>query len=214
MRIIRNFVRVNLPSKILEQAVYEIAQLPGIGQKTALGMALHLLRLPKQHAQRLAFALQQLVDEIKSCQCCHNLSDTEVCYICADPKRDKQTVCVVEDVRDVLAMENTGEYRGVYQVLGGKISPMDGVGPRDLHIADLVEKVRSGEIGEIIFALSSTMEGDTTMFYLFKQLRDFPIRITTLARGVAVGDALEYADSVTLGKSLTHRVPYESVLKR
>ena len=204
---------MNLPSKLLEQAVYEIAQLPGLGRKTALGMALHLLHLPKSHTHRLAFALQQFVDGIKRCQRCHNLSDTEICHICVDPKRDAQTVCVVEDIRDVLAMENTGAYRGLYQVLGGKISPMDGVGPRDLYIADLVEKVSRGAVSEIIFALSSTMEGDTTMFYLFKQLQDFPIRITTLARGVAVGDALEYADSITLGKSLTHRVPYESVLK-
>ena len=203
---------MNLPSKLLENAVCEIAQLPGIGEKTALRMALHLLRRQAQHTHRLAFALRQLVDELKTCRVCHNLCDQSVCGICAHPGRDAKTLCVVEDVRDFLAVENTGEYRGLYHVLGGKISPMEGIGPQDLHIADLVERAGAG-VQEVIFALSSTLEGDTTVFYLFKQLRDLPIRITTLARGVAIGDELEYTDSLTLGKSLLNRLPYESVLK-
>lgn len=210
--IIRILPGMDLPSKLLESAVQEIAQLPGIGEKTALRMALHLLRLPAQNTHRLAFALRQMVDELKTCSRCHNLSDQALCAVCAHPARDEQTICVVEDVRDFLAIENTGAYHGVYHVLGGKISPMDGIGPQDLHIADLVEKAAAG-IDEIIFALSSTLEGDTTIFYIFKQIKHLPVRVTVLARGVGIGDELEYTDALTLGKSLSNRLPYESVLK-
>ncbi|MDG3583905.1 recombination mediator RecR [Galbibacter pacificus] len=200
-------------SKLLENAVYEVSQLPGIGKRTALRLVLHLLRQPEAQTKNLALALQNLRSEIKFCKKCHNISDTELCEICANPKRETSLVCVVEDIRDVMAIENTGQYRGVYHVLGGKISPMDGIGPSDLNIATLIEKAKAGEIKEIIFALSSTMEGDTTNFYIFKQLEPYAVITSTIARGIAVGDELEYADEVTLGRSILNRIPFENSLK-
>lgn len=200
-------------SKLLENAVNEVSQLPGIGKRTALRLVLHLLRQPEQHTQELAEALQALRTQVRYCKNCHNISDRELCEICSSTKRDRTLVCVVEDIRDVMAIENTGQYTGVYHVLGGKISPMDGVGPSDLNIVSLIEKVKLGEIKEIIFALSSTMEGDTTNFYIFKQLEGYSIQTSTIARGIAVGDELEYADEVTLGRSILNRVPFENSLK-
>ncbi len=200
-------------SKLLENAVNEMSQLPGIGKRTALRLVLHLLKQPKEQSQKLAATLVKMRDEIIFCANCHNISDTNLCEICANPRRDEKLVCVVEDIRDVMAIENTSQYRGHYHVLGGKISPMDGIGPGDLTIPNLVEKVKAGNVRELIFALSSTMEGDTTNFYIYKQLEPFHITITTIARGISVGDELEYADEVTLGRSILHRIPFESSLK-
>ncbi|NER12262.1 recombination protein RecR [Leptobacterium flavescens] len=200
-------------SKLLENAVYEISQLPGIGKRTALRLVLHLLRQPKEQTERLSFALQNLRSEIKFCRNCHNISDTELCEICANPKREESTICVVEDIRDVMAIENTNQFKGMYHVLGGKISPIDGIGPHNLNIDSLVEKVRSGKVKEIIFALSSTMEGDTTNFYIFKQLEPYEVITSTIARGISVGDELEFADEVTLGRSILNRIPFENSLK-
>jgi len=200
-------------SKLLENAVSEMSQLPGIGKRTALRLVLHLLKQPKEQSQKLAATLVKMRNEIIFCANCHNISDSKLCEICANPRRDEQLVCVVEDIRDVMAIENTSQYRGHYHVLGGKISPMDGIGPGDLTIPSLVEKVKTGSVRELIFALSSTMEGDTTNFYIFKQLEPFHITITTIARGISVGDELEYADEVTLGRSILHRIPFESSLK-
>ncbi|MEH6658268.1 recombination mediator RecR [Leeuwenhoekiella marinoflava] len=200
-------------SKLLEQAVYEMSQLPGIGKRTALRLVLHLLRQSESHTEHLTQALTKLRTEIKFCKNCHNISDVELCEICSNPNRDASLVCVVEDVRDVMAIENTSQYRGQYHVLGGKISPLDGIGPQDLTIHSLVEKVKAGEIEEIIFALSSTMEGDTTNFYIYRQLEQYKIKTSTIARGIAVGDELEYADEVTLGRSILNRIPFENSLK-
>ncbi|MEN8790431.1 MAG: recombination mediator RecR [Flavobacteriaceae bacterium] len=200
-------------SKLLENAVYEMSQLPGIGRRTALRLVLHLLRQPDERTHRLAEALRSLRDQIRFCVNCHNISDSEQCEICANPKRDEQLVCVVEDIRDVLAIENTGQFQGHYHVLGGKISPIEGIGPQDLTIESLVSKAKDGKIRELIFALSSTMEGDTTNFYIFKQLDGLDLKTSTIARGIAVGDELEYADEVTLGRSILNRIPYEKSLK-
>lgn len=200
-------------SKLLENAVYEMSQLPGIGKRTALRLVLHLLKQSERQTEQLSSALTQLRTTVRFCNNCHNISDTEVCQICANPKRDGSLVCVVEDIRDVMAIENTGQFRGKYHVLGGKISPMEGVGPQDLTISSLTAKARQGDIKELIFALSSTMEGDTTNFYIFKQLEDVEIKTSTIARGIAVGDELEYADEVTLGRSILNRVPFEGSFK-
>ncbi len=200
-------------SKLLENAVYEVSQLPGIGKRTALRLVLHLLKQPTEQTQRLSGALQQLRSSVKFCTSCHNISDVELCEICANPKRDNSLVCVVEDIRDVMAIENTGQFRGLYHVLGGKISPIEGVGPQDLTIGSLVNKAKEGKIKELIFALSSTMEGDTTNFYMYKQLDGLEISTSTIARGIAVGDELEYADEVTLGRSILNRIPFEGSLK-
>lgn len=204
---------MEFPSKLLENAVEEVAQLPGIGKRTALRLVLHLLRQPKEQTTALTAALDKLRNEIKYCQSCFAISDFDICEICDHPSRDHSTICVVEDVRDVMALENTQLYKGIYHVLGGKISPIDGIGPSQLHIAPLVEKVKAGDVKEIIFALSSTMEGDTTNFYIYKQIKDCNIITSTIARGIAVGDELQYADEVTLGRSLVHRVPFENSLK-
>ncbi|MCJ7467266.1 MAG: recombination mediator RecR [Maribacter sp.] len=204
---------MDFSSKLLENAVYEMSQLPGIGKRTALRLVLHLLKQPKEQSVRLTQALENLRSSVKFCANCHNISDVELCEICASPKRDKTLVCVVEDIRDVMAIENTGQYRGLYHVLGGKISPMEGVGPQNLTITSLVNKAREGIIQELIFALSSTMEGDTTNFYIFKQLHGLDIKTSTIARGIAVGDELEYADEVTLGRSILNRIPFEGSLK-
>lgn len=200
-------------SKILENAVAEIAQLPGIGKRSALRLALHLLKQPKEQTEFLASALMKLRAEIKFCQSCHNISDTDCCEICSNHNRNHALICVVEDIRDVMAIENTGQYRGVYHVLGGKISPMDGVGPSQLKISSLVEKVKQGEVQEVIFALSPTMEGDTTNFYIYRQIKDMGVITSSIARGIAVGDELEYADEVTLGRSILNRIPFENSLK-
>lgn len=200
-------------SKLLEKAVDEMSQLPGIGKRTALRLVLHLLRQPAEQTSHLAQSLQKMRDEINFCSNCNNISDVQLCEICANPNRDETLVCVVEDIRDVMAIENTSQFRGQYHVLGGKISPMDGIGPGELNIDPLVEKVRTGKIKELIFALSSTMEGDTTNFYIFKQIETFNVEVTTIARGISVGDELEYADEVTLGRSIVNRIPFESSLK-
>jgi recombination protein RecR len=200
-------------SKLLQSAVDEVAQLPGIGRRTALRLVLHLMRQPESQTLHLTEALQKMRQNINFCKNCHNISDSELCEICVNTNRNQQVVCVVEDIRDVMAIESTASYRGVYHVLGGKISPMDGIGPYDLKINSLIEKVRSGTIKELIFALSSTIEGDTTNFYIFKQIQDMEVVISTIARGISVGDELEYADEVTLGRSITNRIPFELSLK-
>ena len=200
-------------SKLLEKAVNEMSQLPGIGKRTALRLVLHLLKQPAEQTQYLSQALTTMREEVKFCKNCHNISDVDVCEICSNTSRNHKIICIVEDIRDVMAIENTNQFKGVYHVLGGKISPIDGVGPSQLNISTLVEKVKVGVIEEIIFALSSTMEGDTTNFYIFKQLKDFDIKTSTIARGIAVGDELEYADEVTLGRSILQRVPFENSLK-
>lgn len=200
-------------SKLLEKAVNEMSQLPGIGKRTALRLVLHLLRQPQDQTSQLASALQTMRSEIKFCKSCHNISDTDLCDICANPRRTEDIICVVEDIRDVMAIENTSSFRGLYHVLNGKISPMDGIGPNDLNIQTLVEKVKSGKVKELIFALSSTMEGDTTNFYIYKQIQDVEVTISTIARGISVGNELEYTDEVTLGRSILNRIPFESSLK-
>ena len=190
-----------------------MAQLPGIGKRTALRLVLHLLKQPEERTGFLTQALSQMRTDIKLCDNCHNISDEIICEICANPSRNHQLICVVEDVRDVMAIENTGQFKGTYHVLGGKISPIDGVGPSQLKITSLIEKVNAGEVNEMILALSSTMEGDTTNFYIFKQIKNPGLIISTIARGIAVGDELEYADEVTLGRSIVHRVPFENAFK-
>ena len=200
-------------SKLLEEAVNEMSQLPGIGRRTALRLVLHLLKQPESQTVALSKALVDLKTEVKFCKNCHNISDTELCEICANRNRQREVVCVVEDIRDVMAIENTSQYRGLYHVLGGKINPMEGIGPSQLTIKSLIEKAKNGEIEEIIFALSSTLEGDTTNFYIFKQLEGVDIKTSTIARGISVGDELEYADEVTLGRSITNRIPFENSLK-
>lgn len=201
-----------LPSKILEEAAEAFSQLPGIGQKSALRMVLHLLKMPPTQVEHFGDVLTRLRKELRYCSQCHNISSSELCSICTDPRRDTGLVCVVEDIRDVIAIENTGQYKGLYHVLGGLISPMDGVGPSQLQIDSLCEKAEKGNIREIIMALSTTMEGDTTLFYLYKKLKGTDLPVSTLARGVAIGGALEYADEVTLGRSILNRVPYENQL--
>ncbi|SKB56341.1 recombination mediator RecR [Maribacter arcticus] len=205
---------MDFSSKLLENAVYEVSQLPGIGKRTALRLVLHLLKQPEQRTENLSSSLVSLRSKIQFCQNCHNISDTNMCEICANPKRDDALVCVVEDIRDVMAIENTGQFRGKYHVLGGKISPMEGIGPQNLKIGSLVEKVKKGVIKELIFALSSTMEGDTTNFYIFRQIEGLEVKTSTIARGIAVGDELEYADEVTLGRSIVNRVPFEGSLRQ
>ncbi len=200
-------------SKLLQQAVEEVALLPGIGKRTALRLVLHLLQQPVDRTTDLAQALVNLKTEIKHCRNCHNISDNDLCEICANPKRNSRVICVVEDIRDVMAIENTQQFNGHYHILGGKINPMEGVGPAQLNIASLIQKVREDKVDELIFALSSTMEGDTTNFYIYKQIDAFKIKLSTIARGISVGDELEFADEITLGRSILHRVPFENSLK-
>jgi len=203
---------MNLPSSILQEAVDQLAMLPGVGKRSALRYALHLLREDETRVQELVAALVGLKTRLHHCRYCHNVSDTEVCPICASEKRQRGIVCVVENVQDVMAVENTQQYRGLYHVLGGVISPIDGIGVQDLEIASLLRRVETGDpypVEEVILALPTTMEGDTTNYYLSRQLRPTGVKITTLARGVAVGDSLEYADEVTLGSSIAHRIPFE-----
>lgn len=200
---------MNFPSKVLAKAVDEISGLPGIGKKSALRLALHLLKQPKTQGLALSQAVASLVNDIQYCKDCHNFSDTEVCEICADDKRNAEIICVVEDVRDVLAIENTAKYQGKYLVLGGKISPMEGVGPNQLNILSLENKLKTGKIKEVIFALSATMEGDTTAYYIYKKCKAFPVKFSSIARGISVGDELEYADEISLGRSIVNRLPYD-----
>ncbi len=199
---------MNFPSKLIENAVEELAKLPGVGRKTALRLALHLLKEESEDTFLLAEALVKMRTEVKHCKQCHNISDTEVCSICSNPLRDRSLLCVVSDIRDVIAIENTAQYKGLYHVLGGVISPIEGVGPSDLHIDSLLERLPNSEVKEIMLAISPTMEGDTTAFYLTRKLRDMPVRITSIARGVPVGGELEYTDEITLGRSIVERTAY------
>ncbi|WP_017258575.1 recombination mediator RecR [Pedobacter arcticus] len=205
---------MNFSSKLLENAVSEFGKLPGIGQKTALRLVLHLLNQENSEVSKFTESLTLLKNNIKFCKKCHHISDSEYCEICTSNKRNQNIVCVVEDSRDVMAIENTNQYHGLYHVLNGLISPMDGVGPSDLTINQLVERVGKEEVEEVIFALSATMEGDTTIFYLNKKLQPSNIKISTLARGIAFGGEIEYADELTLGRSITTRVPYENSLSK
>jgi recombination protein RecR len=197
------------PSHLLEKAVGEFSRLPGIGRKTALRLVLFLLRQEKGDVERFAQTMAEMRRDIKFCSVCHNVSDTDICPICANERRDKATVCVVENVQDVMAVENTQQYNGLYHVLGGVISPMDGIGPADIEIDSLVERVAAGGVEEVILALSPTMEGDATNFYISRKLAPYEVRLSVIARGIAVGDELEYADEVTLGRSLLNRTPFE-----
>ncbi len=204
---------MNFSSKLVENAVNEVSQLPGIGKRTALRLVLHLLKQPKERTTYLTTALENLRANIKLCKNCHNISDVELCEICANKNRDEQFLCVVEDIRDVMAIESTAQFKGLYHVLGGKISPIEGIGPQNLTIDSLIKKVKQGAIKEIVFALSSTMEGDTTNFYIYRQIENLDIKISTIARGISVGDELEYADEITLGRSILNRIPFENSLK-
>lgn len=205
---------MNYPSRIVEEAVDEFSKLPGIGRRTALRLVLHLLKQDPQVAGKFGETLLRLRNEVRYCGECHGLSETDRCTICSDQSRMRHTICVVEDIRDVMAIENTGHYRGIYHVLGGIISPIDGIGPGDLNIESLVEKVTAGQVTEVIMAISATMEGDTTVFYLYKRLKDTGVTVSTIARGVSVGDELEYTDEATLARSIINRVPYQHSLAR
>lgn len=204
---------MDFSSKILEKAVGEMAQLPGIGKRTALRLVLHLLKQPKEQTEILAQSLIDVTQNIVFCKKCHNISDAAICEICSNLNRNQSVVCVVEDIRDVMAIENTGQFRGVYHVLGGKISPIDGVGPSSLTIPSLIEKVKAGGVSELIFALSPTMEGDTTNFYIYRQIKDYDLVFSTIARGISIGDELEYTDEITLGRSIQKRIPFEVSLQ-
>ena len=198
------------PSQLLEKAVEEFAKLPGIGRKTALRLVLYLLRQETADVEQFADAVKEMKHGIKHCKVCHNISDNDVCPICSCQQRDNSTICVVENVRDVMAIENTAQFNGLYHVLGGIISPMDGIGPSDLEINSLVSRVAAGGVKEVILALSPTMEGDTTNFYIFRKLADYDVKLSVIARGISVGDELEYADEVTLGRSILNRTPFKS----
>lgn len=196
------------PSALLEKAVSEFSKLPGIGRKTATRLVLHMLRRKEEEVTAFADSIVRLKHEAKYCRECHSISDTDICPICSNPLRDHSVICVVENIQDVMAVENTMQYRGVYHVLGGVISPMDGVSPGDLHIDSLIERVATGEVKEVILALSSTMEGDTTNFYIYRKLTQYNIKLSVIARGISVGDELEYADEITLGRSIINRTPF------
>lgn len=202
------------PSRLLENAVNEFAKLPGIGRKSALRLVLHLLKQDVQEVDIFANSLIQLRSEIKHCRVCHNISDTDICNICSNPSRNPALICVVENIRDVMSIENTNQFDGLYHVLGGIISPMDGIGPSDLEIESLVKRVEEGLVNEVILALSTTMEGDTTNFFIYKKLKNANIKISTLARGVSIGDELEYTDEVTLGRSIVNRMNFEESITR
>jgi recombination protein RecR len=201
-------------SRLLERAVNEFSKLPGIGRKTALRLVLHLLRQEVSESESLAGSLLQLRKEIHHCKVCHNISDQEVCQICSNPTRDRSSICVVENIRDVMAIESTQQYSGIYHVLGGILSPMDGIGPANLTVGSLVGRIASGEVKEVILALSATMEGDATNFFIFRKLSEYSIKITTLARGVAIGDELEFTDEITLGRSLLNRTLFEDSMRK
>lgn len=202
-------MEINFSSRLLQEAVNELSKLPGIGKRSAMRLALHLLKQDENHVKRLGESLIQMRTEIMFCKKCHNISEKEICNICASPKRNPEQICIVEDIRDVIAIENTGQFKGLYHVLGGLISPMEGISPSDLQIDSLIERVKNEKTEEIIFALAATVEGDTTNFYIYKKLREFSIIMSTLSRGVSIGDEIEYADEVTLGRSIIHRQPYD-----
>ncbi len=199
-------------SKLMSEAVEAFASLPGIGRKTALRLVLHLLRQEESQVNHFGEILLRLKKDIRFCRQCHHIAEQELCEFCSNPSRDDSVICVVEDIKDVLAIENTHQFRGLYHVLGGRISPMEGIGPSDLQIESLLDRIAKGNVQEVILAMSSTMEGDTTNFYLFKKMSAYPIQITTIARGIGFGDELEYADEMTLGRSIIHRMPYEKTL--
>ncbi len=200
---------MKIPSKYLEQAVDQLAILPGVGKRTALRLAIHLLKQKPEAIEQFAQVFLDLKNNIKKCQSCGNISDVDLCSICSNPARNSAIICVVEDIRDVIAIEETGSFNGVYHILGGIISPMEGIGPNDLNIAKLLEKVENGTVKEVIFALSATMEGDTTNYYLYKKIQAYQLTVTCLSRGVAIGTELQYADGITLGKSIIHRLPFK-----
>ena len=201
------------PSQLLEKAVSEFSKLPGIGRKTALRLVLHLLRQSEDDVEQFATSVSRMKKEVRYCRLCHNISDTEVCPVCSDARRDASTICVVENVQDVMAIENTQQYHGLYHVLGGIISPMDGIGPSDIEIDSLVKRVEAGGVAEVILALSSTMEGDTTNFYISRKLQGCDVKLSVIARGISVGDELEYTDEVTLGRSILNRTPFDGKSK-
>ena len=203
---------MNFPSKLVENAVEQLSRLPGIGKRSALRLVLHMLKQEKNSVEQFGDSFIQLINRINYCSICYTISDSDVCEICASEKRDKSIICIVEDIRVMMAIENTMQFKGVYHVLGGLISPMDGVGPNDLRIEQLISKVENGKVNEVIFALSTTMEGDTTNYYLFRRLKDSAIKISSIARGIAIGDELEYTDELTLGTALSSRMPYENSL--
>lgn len=200
---------MNYSSKLLEQAVEEFAKLPGVGKRTALRLVLHLLNQPEEDVLKFTESIASMKTDIRFCRTCFNISDFEVCEICSSPKRDGSLLCIVEDTRDVMAIENTHQFQGLYHVLGGLISPMEGVGPNDLKIEELVNRVRDEKIEEVVLALSATMEGDTTIFYIYRKLKELEVKVTTIARGISFGGELEYVDEVTLGRSILSRIPYE-----
>ena len=197
------------PSRLLENAINELAKLPGIGKKTALRLVLHMIKWSNEEVEQFGTSFITLKNEVKRCKVCHNISDNETCDICSNTSRDNKIICVVENIRDVMSIEHTHQFNGLYHVLGGLISPMDGIGPADLTISSLIERIGSGEIKEVILALSTNMEGETTNFYIYRKIKDFPISISTIARGVGFGDELEYTDEITLGRSIKNRMPFE-----
>mgnify|MGYP001174366131 FL=1 len=199
---------MNFPSKLVENAVEQLSSLPGIGRKSALRLVLHMLKKDKLAVEQFGDSFIQLINRINYCTRCYSISDAELCEVCANPKRDKQTICVVEDIRVMMAIENTMQYKGVYHILGGLISPMDGIGPTDIRVEELIKKIENENVKEVIFALSTTMEGDTTNYYLFRRLKDSGIKISSIARGIAIGDELEYTDEITLGTAISSRMPY------
>ena len=199
---------MNFPSKLVENAVEQLSSLPGIGRKSALRLVLHMLKKEKLAVEQFGDSFIQLINRINYCTRCYSISDTELCEVCANPKRDKQTICVVEDIRVMMAIENTMQYKGVYHILGGLISPMDGIGPTDIRVEELIKRIENENVQEVIFALSTTMEGDTTNYYLFRRLKDSGIKISSIARGIAIGDELEYTDEITLGTAISSRMPY------
>ena len=199
---------MNFPSKIVENAVEQLSSLPGIGRKSALRLVLHMLKKDKLAVEQFGDSFIQLINRINYCTRCYSISDAELCEVCANPKRDKQTICVVEDIRVMMAIENTMQYKGVYHILGGLISPIDGIGPTDIRVEELIKNIENENIQEVIFALSTTMEGDTTNYYLFRRLKDSGIKISSIARGISIGDELEYTDEITLGTAISSRMPY------
>ena len=209
-----NFAAMNFPSKLVENAVEQLSRLPGIGKRSALRLVLHLLKQEKSSVEQFGDSFIQLIQNISYCTSCFGIADSQLCEVCSDKKREQTTICIVEDVRVMMAIENTMQFKGIYHVLGGLISPMDGIGPNDLRIEELIKKVEKGNINEVIFALSTTMEGDTTNYYLFRRLKDSGVKISSIARGIAIGDELEYTDELTLGTALSSRMPYENSLAK
>ena len=211
---IPKFATMNFSSKLVENAVNQLSSLPGIGKKSALRLVLHMIKQEKQNINQFGNSFIDLINNINYCSECFSISDNQKCEICSDQKRDKSTICVVEDIRVMMAVESTMQFKGIYHVLGGLISPMDGIGPSDIKVEELIQKVQNSEVKEIIFALSTTMEGDTTNFYLFRRLKDLNITISSIARGISIGDELEFADEITLGTAIISRLPYENSLSK